>query len=243
MMKSARVGYTKIVGWGIGEEAWSIDHLILPGDPTREEVWTDLEDVLTSEYKHASGAYLPLSMACIDSGYLTSHVYRFVKALNRDWVRAIKGMSGEGRPIVQPAASLLAEMRKRRKRAKAEIIGVDDGKSLLYKRLQITEPGPGYLHFPKERDREYLDQLTAEKLVIRYKKGRPHREWLQIRPRNEILDCWIYALAALRLLDPDIQKIKARIVQARETPRAAKDKRKSSVAALKPLTAGDPWLG
>jgi len=28
---------------------------------------------------------------------------------------------------------------------------------------------------------------------------RPYAEWVQTRPRNEALDCWKYALAALRL--------------------------------------------
>jgi len=197
----------EVVGWGEGEQAWSIDHVILPGDPSRPEVWEDVADLLRSAYRHESGMDLTISGACIDSGYLTGHVYRFVREFRQSWVWPVKGMAGEGRPIVQPYTSRLQMLRKQRKRSQAEIVGVDEAKQLMYRKLAT----PGLIHFPMERDLEYFEQLTAEKLVIRYKRGRPVREWHQIRPRNEVLDCWIYALAALRLLDPDLRKLRARL--------------------------------
>jgi phage terminase large subunit GpA-like protein len=62
-------------------------------------------------------------------------------------------------------------------------------------------PGPAYLHFPRDPafDDEYFAQLAAEKLVTKIKGTRPFQEWVQTRPRNEALDCLLYALAALRL--------------------------------------------
>ena len=38
-------------------------------------------------------------------------------------------------------------------------LGVDTAKEVIYSRLRITEPGPGYYHFPLERDKEYFQQF------------------------------------------------------------------------------------
>ena len=91
-------------------------------------------------------------------------------------------------------------------------VGVDEAKGLLYARLRLREPGPGYCHFPISGayDVRYFDGLTAEKAVTRYRKGRPHREWVKLRERNEQLDCRVYAMAALYLLNPAWDVIEAR---------------------------------
>jgi phage terminase large subunit GpA-like protein len=60
--------------------------------------------------------------------------------------------------------------------------------------------GAGYCHFPKHYTDEYFKQLTAEKVVKKYHKGFHRREWIKVRPRNEALDCRVYALAALNIL-------------------------------------------
>ncbi len=86
-------------------------------------------------------------------------------------------------------------------------IGVDTGKEVVFGRLRITEPGHGYFHFPVERDREYFLQLTAEKQVTRFTKGVARREWIKTRARNEALDCTVYALAALKLLSPNLEQL------------------------------------
>jgi phage terminase large subunit GpA-like protein len=50
-------------------------------------------------------------------------------------------------------------------------------------------------------DEEYLAQLTAEKAIRKYVKGRGAvREWIKLRERNEALDLEVYALAALHIL-------------------------------------------
>ena len=78
-------------------------------------------------------------------------------------------------------------------------IGVDAAKDVVFARLKLAEPGPGCLHFSKERDAEYFRQLTAERVLTRYERGRPVRSWQLKREgeRNEVLDCTVYALAAL----------------------------------------------
>jgi phage terminase large subunit GpA-like protein len=180
-----------IVAWGAGEEGWLIDHLILPGDTARPEVWENLHDALTDA---------GIAFAAIDSGYNTSMVYAFTE--KRRWSVAVKGITGMGRPLIEDEKKRRQRLRNRRKKAAhVEPLGVDQGKALLYARLKLPVPGPAYLHFPRDPafDDEYFAQLAAEKLVTKIKGTRPFQEWVQTRPRNEALDCLLYALAALRL--------------------------------------------
>lgn len=180
-----------IVGWGAGEEAWAIDHIILPGDTTQPDVWRDLHDALTEAGVH---------IACVDARYNTSVVHDWCE--RRAWAVPIMGYDGMGRPLVEDERRRAQRLRARRKRARpAEPIGVDQAKTLIYGRLKLTEPGPGYIHFPKTPafDDEYFAQLAAERLVTKVRGTRPFQEWVQLRPRNEALDCMNYNLAAMRL--------------------------------------------
>src|SRR2546426_4714649 len=68
-------------------------------------------------------------------------------------------------------------------------------------RLLIGAAGPGFMHLPDWTDGEYIAQLTAEKAIRKYVKGRGAvREWVKLRERNEALDLEVYALAALYIL-------------------------------------------
>jgi len=189
----------EIVGWGYGEESWSIDYQILIGDPTGPEVWDDLRDVIFAEFDYGDEGKMPVSCAVIDSGYLPKKVYEFVRSCKASFIHAGKGVTG-AKPIVED------DTKRRRRiintkngRYRPELIGVDEAKITIHRRLQISTPGPGFMHFPEDRDAEWFAQLTAEKLTTRYQKGFPIREWIKTRPRNEALDCRVYAMAAYKL--------------------------------------------
>jgi phage terminase large subunit GpA-like protein len=96
-------------------------------------------------------------------------------------------------------------------------VGVDTAKELIYVRLKIKEPGPGYCHFPAQYDDEYFRQLTAEKIVTRFSKGYRKREWKKVRARNEALDYRGYALAAYALLNANNNQIANRIAMKSES--------------------------
>jgi len=81
---------------------------------------------------------------------------------------------------------------------------VDTTKELVYARLKMKEDGAGYCHFPNKYDAEYFKQITAEKIVTRYHKGFARRDWVKTRPRNEALDCRVYAVAAFAVLNTDV---------------------------------------
>jgi phage terminase large subunit GpA-like protein len=69
------------------------------------------------------------------------------------------------------------------------------------------------MHFPTHYDPHYFKGLTAEKLITKYDKGFPRKEWHKIRERNEPLDCRVYAYAAMKILNPDFDAIQARVGQ------------------------------
>ncbi len=92
------------------------------------------------------------------------------------------------------------------------IVGVDEAKLTVMRRLDLEKKGPGYCHFPHDRESEWYRQLTAEKLIIRYVKGQPIREWHKPdRARNEALDCRVYALAALKIMQPNLKRVAERV--------------------------------
>ena len=180
-----------VVDFGKDEEGWVRDHIIIPGDTDHQDVWDELGAVLVD---------IGVKVAAVDSGFRADKVYAFVE--KRKWCFATKGVPGMARPLVEDAKKRTQRMRVKRKRGiPVEPVGVDGGKGLLYSRLKIVEPGPGYVHFPQEPafDDEYFAQLAAEKLVPKFKGHRPIYEWVQMRPRNEALDCLLLALVACRL--------------------------------------------
>jgi phage terminase large subunit GpA-like protein len=180
-----------LVDWDASEQAWVRDHHILPGDTTQPAVWDDLAELLRDNR---------IQLACIDAGYNTANVMSFCEP--RPWCVPTKGIPGPYRPLVEDEKKRKQRLLTRRKRGQPiEPIGVDPGKALLYARLKLAKPGPGYVHFPQlpAFDDEYFAQLAAEKLVTKVRGTRPFTEWVQTRPRNEALDCLLLNLAAFRL--------------------------------------------
>ena len=194
----------EIKGWAAGEESWSLDYKQLFGDPAQSAVWQELDELLLRPVKSKTGLQLNVACTCIDSGgHHTQAVYEYCRLRAVRGIFAIKGMSQAGKPLVGRPS------RNNRHKLRFYPLGVDTAKEVIYSRLRISEPGPGYYHFPLERDREYFLQLTGEKQVTRFTKGTPKREWVKLRSRNEALDCNVYALAALKLLSPDFESLTA----------------------------------
>jgi phage terminase large subunit GpA-like protein len=209
------------VAWGSGEESWSVDYSVHYGDPDIPEgqagsPWTLLTDYLRKSWKHESGIDLQIQSTGIDSGGSnTKAVYDYVKRHKGSRVFALKGQSGENLPIIS------APQRKRTGKSKRPvdlfIVGVDQAKGIVMKRLKISEQGAGYCHFPAERDVEYFRQLTSESLRTKYIKGFPKREWHKAdKRRNEALDCRVYAFATYVLISPQLDKVAYRIKLQKE---------------------------
>lgn len=211
----------EVVGWGLGEESYSVDYRILWGDPLDGAVWDDLDQYLDQTWQHETGAEIRIAAACVDTGGTagyTTAAYDYTRGRRGQGVFAIKGVGGWGRPIVSAPRKVKA---RRARAVDLFSVGVDEAKLITMRRLAILQPGPGYCHFPEGRDREYFDGLTAEKLVTRYLRGFPVREWKKTRERNEPLDCRVYAMAALKILRPNMQNRLDRLTAAAPEPEAA----------------------
>lgn len=212
--------------WGRGMERQLVERLVVFGDPAIEEEaadspWRALTEHRRRAIPHASGRTVPLLAVMVDSGgHHTQAVYRYARAHLREHVHAVKGSSQTGRAVLGKPTE--QDINWRGERAKRGVrlwpIGTDTAKAEIYGRLRTATPGPGYVHLPKSLPPEVFEQLTAERLVSRYVKGRPRLEW--VKPagrRNEALDCAVYALAAAhwagleRWREADWQKWMARV--------------------------------
>lgn len=185
-----------VKGWGEKEESWLIMYQSCFGDPGQEAVWNELDTWLLSSFETASGQKVKIASTLIDSGGLhTDSVYRFVRARQGRKIFALKGSSESGKEILGKFSV------NNQYRVKLWIIGTDTAKDRIFARMKIPAPGPGYMHLGNFADDEYLAQLTSEKAVRRYRRGKGTiREYIKTRARNEALDLEVYALAALYVL-------------------------------------------
>lgn len=186
----------ELVGWGRGEESWSIEYRVIPGDPTGAAIWSELDAYLQRQWHHENGAVLPVAACCIDSGYESQAVYDFCRTRYHRRIFAVKGQGGPH--PVWPKRPTAKNIRGER----PWMVGTDSAKATIMGRLRNAQPGtPGYAHFPADRQQPYFEQLLGEALVTTYSKGQPVREW---RPkkgvRHEALDARVYAFGALRAL-------------------------------------------
>lgn len=203
-----------IIGWARDQESYVIDHKVMYGDPSTPQLWTQLDSLVGKTYETYDGRQMAIRATCIDSGgHFTNSVYQYAKKNAGKRVFAIKGVGGEGRPIAgRPTKNNVV-------RCPLFPIGVDTVKDLLFARMRIEEPGPGYIHFNEHLDDEYFRQLTAEKIVTRFHRGFKKRVFQKVRARNEALDCFVYAIGAFAILNIDINtladkaKIKDNVVE------------------------------
>ncbi len=169
----------EVVGWGEHEESWGIRYQVImsdlavlshekggynpkwyrakdvkrPEDPT---VWELLDDLRLTKFRRADGREMSIFCTVIDSGgSFTDVVYQYTKLHEAERVYAIKGGS-------QPRKPLLGKhTRAGAARAALFVLGVDVGKELVYSRLKLESPGPGYCHFPDNESSGYNARTFA----------------------------------------------------------------------------------
>ena len=188
-------------GWGREEQGWLVDRVKIYGDPSRGEVWKQLDEILQAPYPGDGDRKLkPLVVAIDSGGHHTAEVYQYARERQSLGVVAIKGMSTKNKPPIGKASKvdLNANGKTLKKGAQVFPVGSDTIKSLLFGRLKHNDPGPGYLHFYPTVEKDYFEELTAEKQIMRFRNGFPERIWVKkSSARNEALDELVYAYAAL----------------------------------------------
>ncbi|MGE6451521.1 phage terminase large subunit family protein [Shewanella baltica] len=189
----------RIWGWGAGKEAALIDRFILYGEPASQVLTDKVAERIAKSYSRADGVILNIGTTCWDSGgNYTDEVYSMSKKLGLMRVIPIKGANVYGKPIANFPRKRTA------KGVYLTEVGTDNAKELLMSMLRIAPDvdvrKPGAIHFPLNEvvcDDVELQQLTSERKVPVRKNGRIIYKWDNQKRRNEALDCFVYALAAL----------------------------------------------
>lgn len=192
-----------IVGWGAGEESWSIRHFVFRGAPIKDYVWKDLEIALKRNYKQSNDREIKVTACFIDSGYLKDEVYKYCR-LRRKYTRPMKGSATHDDPLINFKKKVEIQHG-----VHLIIVGVNTGKDILAQRLNIQEVGPGFVHFPlnQEHGPDYFAQLTAERRENQIVRGKKRGVWTnRNNRRNEILDLWVGNFGCMRFLRHKISK-------------------------------------
>lgn len=235
----------EVVGWGVGEESWSIEYRVFWGDPLQDDVWNELWDYLEQPFIHESGDLMKVESTCVDTGGtsgMTQAAYDQLKGKTGRRIFGIKGVGGWGRPIVEKPQR--RQSGKRARKIDLFLVGTDEAKLVTQRRLAAVKPGPGFMHFPSDRDADWFKQLTAERLNVKYIKGQAVREWIKPdRARNEALDCRNYATAALKITNPNLQRLKERLIARmkslqKPTPMPQKGAEERAESGDLPVSAG-----
>lgn len=185
----------QIIGWSQPESMWTIDYHVIRGDPTRDELWQNLDAWLARELVNAAGVVMRLSATAIDSSYLQDDVIGFTRARRGRNIFATKGASLLGRlAIGKPTLVDVNYLGRAQKRGGEQYqIGVSTLKWSLYERLRADGEVPmadRHVHFSSDLPEEYYRGLAAEVFD-------PHkRRWVKTYERNEPLDTMILAIAA-----------------------------------------------
>lgn len=172
----------------------------------------------------------------IDSGFRARKVYNFCKPREYRRIFPVKGQDGFGKPLID------RPLRRNKEGVYLFIANVDEIKSKIYAQLTLSDPGPGYCHFPKGKmyDGKYFQGLTAEKLVAKLIHGKKRLSWeLPPGKRNEPLDLRGYAITALNILNPRFETIKGRGVPFG----TVKTERKADEARSRPKLKGLVSIG
>lgn len=196
----------EIIGWGVGEESWSVDYLVIHGDPNEPLIWQELDGILLREYTHSTGIKLRVARTFIDAmGANTQAVYNYTRQRLGFGVMPCRGVGGEGVPAVRPPSVKAGAANDR-----PWLVGGNIVKDAIYGRFKITEPGPGYCHFPDRYELAYYEGMTSEEVKLKVNKGRPVREYVaRAGRRNEPLDCRQYGYAAFLSMHLDLEQLQA----------------------------------
>ena len=205
----------EIVGWGRGCESWGIRFEKLYGDLEKEETWDKLAAYLDQELYFASGSSLLIALTCIDTGgHYTTQCYKFLSRMEKRGKRiyGIKGFGKEsqGIPLIHKLST------NNEYGVKVYILGVDSGKEIIVTRLNTVDEGPGYCHFPINKelgyDETYIKGLNSEQRVTEMKDGRAVVKWKKkAGTRNEPLDLRVYNTAAVEILRPNFDVLESKV--------------------------------
>ncbi len=213
----------EVVGHGKYGETWGIKRGFIMGRPDLEETWQRLDDVIDHVYRFKNGRGLKISITMIDSGgHFTQEVYEQSRRRQIKRVFAIKGKGGEGIPFTSPPSKIPLKDKYGNTRKNVFVwlytLGVDSGKASIMSNLKVEESGAKFCHFPRREEagynQDFFNGLLSEHLILANTKRGNQWVWEKLpgHQRNEPLDCRNYANAGLRIINPDMDALEARLL-------------------------------
>jgi len=172
-----------------------------------------LEEVLMQQYRHATGAMLPIIAMGIDVGHNPEPVYEFAQRHARpsfgsgtlriqslQTVVCVRGHDSENLNAIHRVSD--RESARQRKGAGKDLPIVTLGTGYLKQQLYsaLNRKGPEKtIHLPRCLGEEWFRGLASEKRVH---TNRGEVKWRRIYTRNEPLDTWVYAMGARAIFYP-----------------------------------------
>ncbi len=192
----------QIIGWGRGLRSWVLDYVELPGDPADEAVWASLTQLLNTPISTEGGATLRVEATAIDAGgHRTEAVKHFVRQRRIRRPMCIFGAVPNNAPPLSKGKMEDVTWRGQldKKGVLIHHVGTVGIKHMLYGQLSTdaTKEAPERLcHFSDQLsqsgEQDYFAGLVSETynpVKNRFDKRRG--------ARNEPLDTWVYAYAAI----------------------------------------------
>lgn len=220
------------MGWGIGKESWVLAHETFSDNPQQDDVWeTAFEFALTTVFIREDGVELKIKRLFIDNSAYTNRVNEVLYKLRKKMrsgelpkmdetdrknygVWGIKGKAGMDRPLIPRTFT-----RSFKNRLFTLVLGVDNAKTSIYKRLAIENHGSKYIHFTKSFcDINFFEQLLAERRIPKHTMRGTTYYWEVKKKgkRNEVFDLMVYNFACEEHLNPNYEIIKEKLIAQSE---------------------------
>jgi len=194
----------EIVFLGHGrDEMFVLGQSVIWGDPAGDDVWAELDDAMRTTWKHPQGGTLRVDAAGVDAGdgETMDRVMAFTRARMARRLYALKGAAGN-RPAIRASDT---------KGSRLFIVGVDSLKGQLIARLSRGKS----VRFSDALEGRFYEELASERLVMRYVRGAPVRQWERIPGRRaESLDCVVYGMAVRNLVKANIERREEEVASA-----------------------------
>lgn len=188
------------VTWAVGrgEELWAVDYTVISANPADEREWDKLDTYRATIFSHHSGQALKIEAMAVDTGgHFTHQAYNYCRQRERHRVFAVRGDPKPSKMVKGKATIQDVNWRGQilKRGVRLWYVGTDTAKDLIYGRLCVTQPGPGYVHFSQDLPPEFYTQLTSESRVPQRTSRGIEYKWINTkRARNEVLDCTVYAI-------------------------------------------------
>ncbi len=192
--------YVADIGWGDLCQAWLLHYdRIETGDTGKLSNWDLVEQYLRSGWPLAAdpGTRRHPALASIDCAYRTEETITFARQMQRAGIKLVPARGAE-----HMRKGIVAPYKDANRQVLRYDMNEDHYKSALHSMLWATdEPGPGYMHLPRDVTDEFLQHLTAEEAREIPVKGKRVVIWVNKTGKpNHWWDCLVHARNAAELI-------------------------------------------